>query len=296
MTIQGRERLVTDRDVDLNSVTPRFFQTLEIKMLMGRNFDERDSRPPGENGARSVIVNEAFVKRYLRGQDPLGVLVCQGSGPDAKPAIPIVGVVSDFAYRDLRGNSEEAFFPYFEDGSSSGTFYVRVRGRPEQALRVLRNIVHQADPALPVTAFTTLHEQVDRSLNTEHLLATLSSSFGALALLLSLVGLYGVMSFVVSQRTREIGIRMALGARRISTVWLVLRDASVMIAAGIAIALPCVWLLGRLIASQLFDVKPSDPAALGVVIVTLSLAALGAAFIPARRAAGVNPVDALRIE
>lgn len=296
MTIQGRERVITNRDVDLNSVTPAFFKTLNIKMLMGRNFDEHDSRPPHGSGARSAIVNEAFVKRYLRGQDPLGVLICQGSGPDAKPAIPIVGVVSDFAYRDLRGDSEQAFFPFLEDGSSSGTFYVKVRGTSEQAFRTLRNIVHQADPALPMTAFTTLNQQVDQSLNTEHLLATLSGSFGALALLLSLVGLYGVMSFVVTQRTREIGIRMALGAKRFSTVWLILRDASVMILVGIAIALPFVWALGRLIASQLFDVKPSDPAALGAAILILSLAALGAAFIPARRAASVNPADALRTE
>lgn len=296
MTIRGRERIITDRNVDLNSVTPPFFKTLGIKMLMGRNFDEHDSRPLGESDVRSVIVNEAFVKRYLQGQNPLGVFVCQGSGPDAKPDIPIVGVVSDFAYRDLRRGSEQAFFPFLEDGSSSGTFYVKVRGTPEQALRILRNIVHQADPALPMTAFTTLNEQVDQSLSTEHLLATLSGSFGALALLLSLVGLYGVMAFVVTQRTREIGIRMALGAKRLSTIWLVLRDASLMILAGIAIGLPFVWALGRLIASQLFDIKPSDPETLGAAILILSLAALGAAFIPARRAAGVNPADALRIE
>src|SRR6185437_686475 len=116
-------------------------------------------------------------------------------------------------------------------------FYVRVRGTPEGALRSLRAIVHNADPALPMTNFRTVDEQVSRSLNTEHLLATLSGSFGMLALLLSLVGLYGVMSFVVTQRTREIGIRLALGARRSSTVWLVLRDALVMIAAGIVIGL-----------------------------------------------------------
>ena len=125
-------------------------------------------------------------------------------------------------------------------------FYVRVRGTPEQAAQSIRSIVHQADPALPITYLRTVGEQVNRSLNTERILATLSGGFGALALLLSLVGLYGVMSFVVTQRTREIGIRIALGARGSAAVWLVLRDAMVMIAAGTAVALPSVGLLGRL--------------------------------------------------
>lgn len=133
-------------------------------------------------------------------------------------------------------------------------------------------------------------------MNTEHLLATLSGSFGALALLLSLVRLYGVMAFVVTQRTREIGIRMALGAKQFSIIWLVLGDASLMVLGGIAIGLPVIWALGRVIASQLFDVQPTDPAAFTAAILLLSVAALGAAFIPARRAARVNPVDALRVE
>jgi ABC-type antimicrobial peptide transport system permease subunit len=133
-------------------------------------------------------------------------------------------------------------------------------------------------------------------LNTEHLLATLSGSFGTLALLLSLVGLYGVMSFVVTQRTREIGIRLALGAKRSSTVWLVLRDAFTMITVGIAIALPSVWALGRLVESQLYDVRPTDPAAITAATFFLCLTALGAALIPAHRASAVNPTEALRFE
>ena len=128
------------------------------------------------------------------------------------------------------------------------------------------------------------------------MLAALSASFGTLALLLSLVGLYGVMSFVVTQRTREIGIRMALGATRIASVWLVLRDALMMIAVGIAIALPCVWALGRLVESQLYDIKPTDPATIAAATLTLCLATLGATLIPARRASTVNPTEALRFE
>jgi ABC-type antimicrobial peptide transport system permease subunit len=133
-------------------------------------------------------------------------------------------------------------------------------------------------------------------LNTEHLLATLAGGFSTLALLLSLVGLYGVMSFVVTQRTREIGIRLALGAGRWSAIWLVLRDALAMILAGIGIGSPLVWAMGRLVESQLYDVKPSDPAAIAIAILVLGSAGLAAAFLPARRASGVNPTDALRFE
>jgi ABC-type antimicrobial peptide transport system permease subunit len=117
-----------------------------------------------------------------------------------------------------------------------------------------------------------------------------------LALLLSLVGLYGVISFVVNQRTREIGIRLALGATRVSTIWLVLRDAMVMITAGTAIALPCVWALGHLVESQLYDVKPTDPVTIFAATLALCSTALGAALIPALRAAAVNPIEALRFE
>jgi ABC-type antimicrobial peptide transport system permease subunit len=149
---------------------------------------------------------------------------------------------------------------------------------------------------LPITYFRTLDEQIDRSLNTERMLAALSSTFGTLALLLSLVGLYGVMSYVVTQRTREIGIRLALGATRRSAIWLVLRDALVMIAAGTASALPCVWALGHLVESQLYDVKPTDPVTILAATLVLCSTALGAALIPARRASAVNPTDALRFE
>jgi ABC-type antimicrobial peptide transport system permease subunit len=149
---------------------------------------------------------------------------------------------------------------------------------------------------LPITYFRTLDEQVNRALNTERMLATLSVAFGALALLLSLVGLYGVMSFVVTQRTREIGIRLALGATRTSAIWLVLRDVLAMIGAGTAIALPCVWALGRLVESQLFGVKPTDPSAIAAATLLLTSAALGAGLIPACRASAVNPTDALRFE
>ncbi len=296
MTIQTDRRIATDRDVNLNAITPEFLATLGIRLVAGRDFDERDLKAAGDAGPRVALVNEAFVKRYLGGRNPLGTLICQGSGPDAKPTIEVVGVVADFSYRGLREESEQAYFPLLDGSDIGGQFYVKVRGTPAEAAQSIRSIVHNADPALPITYLRTVDEQVNRSLNTERILATLSGGFGALALLLSLVGLYGVMSFVVTRRTREIGIRIALGARASAAVWLVLRDAIVMIAAGTAVALPCIGVLGRLVESQLFGVTATDPVTITVTTLLLAAAAVSAALIPAYRAARVNPTDALRAQ
>ncbi|MEO8660307.1 MAG: FtsX-like permease family protein, partial [Bryobacteraceae bacterium] len=296
MTIQTTERIATDRDVHINAITPGFFTTLEVKLIAGRDFDARDTKPVGQRGERSAIVNQAFVKRYLPGRNPLGARICQGAGPDAKPNIEIVGVVADVSYRGLREENEQAYLPLFEGNDQAGAFYVRVRGTPERAFASIRTLVHNADPALPITYLRTVDEQVNRSLSAERILATLSAAFGTLALLLSLVGLYGVMSFVVTQRTREIGIRLALGATQRNALWLVLRDALVMIAAGTSIALPAVAALGRLVESQLFGVKPTDPLTIAAATLVLASAALAAALIPARRASTLNPTDALRFD
>jgi predicted permease len=300
MTIQTDRRSITDREVHLNSVTPGFFATLGARIVAGRDFDVRDTVPVGKGGARVAIVNEAFAKRYLDGRNPVGARICIGSGPDAKPDIEITGVMANISYRGVREEWEQVYFPMVTRAKDSfyegGNFYVRVQGSPAAASQAIRTILRKADPALPLSYFRTVDDQVRRSLNTERMLATISSSFGILALVLSLVGLYGVMSFVVTRRTREIGIRLALGCTRLATVWLVLRDALAMVGVGIAIALPCVWILGRLIQSQLYDVTPTDPATIAAAALILCASALAAAFVPARRASAVNPTDALRSE
>ena len=296
ITIEADQRISTDREVRMNAVTPGFFATLGTRIVAGRDFEERDSLPVSEGGQRVAVVNEALVKRYFGGRNPLGARICPWTGPDAKPDIEIIGIVANINYRDVRDEWEQAYFPMVRGEDSGGKFYVRVQGTPEAAFQSIRTILRNADPTLPVNYLRTLDEQVSRSLNTERMMAALSGSFGTLALLLSLVGLYGVMSFVVTQRTREIGIRLALGATRSAAVWLVLRQALVMIAAGIAIALPCVWILGRLVESQLYDVKPTDPATIAMATLILCVTTLGAALIPARRASAVNPTEALRFE
>jgi predicted permease len=295
-TVQTDHRIVSNRTVYFNAVSPGYFATLGVPLLAGRDFDQRDTRPVGEIGPRSAIVNEAFVKRYLAGRNPLGVLIARGGSSDIKPNSRIVGVVADMSYRGLRDHSEQVFFPLFEHDDTGATFYIKVRGAPEQAIPSIRRLVRQDDPRLPILWFRTLDDQVSRSLGTERMLAALSGSFGALALLLSLIGIYGVMSFVVTRRTREIGIRLALGATGGSAISLVLRDAAVMVAMGVAIALPCVAALGKLVQSQLFGVTATDPATIAAATLVLAAGTLAAAFIPAWRASNVNPTDALRLE
>jgi len=295
-TMQTDRRTVTDGTIYFNAVSPGFFSTLGVRVLAGRDFDQSDTNPVGKIGPRAAIVNQAFVKRYLAGRNPLGVLIARGGASNVKPDSVIVGVVADMSYRGLRDHYEQVFFPLFEHDDTGATFYIKVRGAPEQAIASIRRLIQHDDPRLPILWFRTLDDQVNRSLSTERLLAALSASFGALALLLSLIGLYGVMSFVVARRTREIGIRLALGATGASAIGLVLRDALVMIAAGMVIAIPCVAALGKLIQSQLFGVTATDPATDAAAALLLAAGALVAAFIPAWRASNVSPADVLRLE
>ena len=298
VTIQAGQRITTDRIVHLNAISRGFFIALGTRFVAGDDFEERDALPVSEGGRRVAIVNEAFVKRYLGGRNPLGMRIAVGTGPDVDPQAEIIGVVADISYRGVREEWEQAYFPLRDDESFFGGahFYLRMHGSLQAGLQSVRTVLQSVDPAMPIDYLRTLDEQVSRSLQTERMLAALSASFGTLALLLSLVGLYGVMSFLVTQRTREIGIRLALGATRFGTVWLMLRDALVMLAVGIAVALSCVWMLGRFVESQLYDIKPTDPAAIALATVILCSATLAAAVIPALRASRVNPTEALRFE
>jgi ABC-type antimicrobial peptide transport system permease subunit len=213
--------------------------------------------------------------------------------------VEIIGVVGGFSRRTLRDDRnslEQVFVPYWDRQSGGGAFYVTVRGKPEAAFASIRAAVAQVDPSLPVVDMITLDDRIDRSLATERMLATLSSGFGAIALLLSVVGLYGVISFVAAHRTQEIGIRMALGATRHSAVWLIARDALIMIGAGIVLALPCVWGLSRFVETQLFGVRAVDVPTVATASALLAIVALASAMLPAWRAASISPTQALRHE
>jgi len=210
--------------------------------------------------------------------------------------IEIVGVVSTFSYRGLREVDDQAFFPYFEGAFGGGSFWVRTRVPADTAFSSIRAAIRGINPALVIADMRTVDDQIDRTLVNERLLATLASGFAALAILLALLGVYGVTSFLVTRRTREIGIRVALGATRAAAAWVLLRDTMIMLAAGIAVALPIVWLVGRLIESQLFGVRPMDWGTVIAAAAAVALGALAASALPARRATSINPIEALRHE
>jgi ABC-type antimicrobial peptide transport system permease subunit len=222
-----------------------------------------------------------------------------GNQPNTATTIEIVGMVKDFSFRVVRADDEpdHVFFPFADSGplAGNGVFFVKTRGDQTSAMAAVRAAIEQVDPRLPIL-FRTLDGQVDRALRSERMLAVLSSAFGAVALLLSAVGLFGVMSFLVTRRTQEIGVRLALGATRRAAIWLVVRDALTMIAIGTAIAIPAAWTLRRLVETQLFGVSAFDGPTIAAAIAVLGIAALGATLLPAWRAASVNPTRALRLD
>ena len=296
LTIQSDERMVTDGSVYGLRVTPGYFAALGMRVIAGREFDERDTRDPESPGFRSAIVNESFARRYFGNRSPVGYRLGFGDRPDTATDIEIVGVVEDLSYISLRlTETEHVFFPFWDRQAEDGTFYLQVRGKPEFAFAAIRASVAELEPRLAVE-LTTFADRMDRSLMNERMLATLSSGFGMIALLLSVVGLYGLLSFVVTRRTQEIGVRLALGATRPNAVWLIVRDAVIMIGAGTIMALPCVWALSRLVEAELFGVSAVDGATIALASSLLALVALGAAMLPAWRAASVSPTEALRFE
>ena len=296
LTIHSDRRFVTDRVAHINAVSPGFYATLRAALLAGRDFDERDARAGSETAFRHAIVNESFARRYFGDRSPIGARLGFGNRPDTRTEMEIVGVVKTFSYRGLREVDDQVFVPFLERTNSGSNYYVRTRASSKAAFASIRAAARALDPALPVDELRTLDDQLDRALANERILAILATAFAALAVMLAVVGLYGVTSFVVTRRTREIGIRMALGATREAALWLVIRDTGVLVIAGIAIALPAVWGLGRLIESQLFGVGALDWVTIAACAALVVLAALAAAAVPARRASSLNPVEALRCE
>jgi predicted permease len=295
VTIEGYSAKPDERpDPHMQYCSPGFFKTLRIPVLLGRDFTDRDA-----TGAPKVaIVNQKFAKRYFGAAEPLGRHIGMGIDPGTKTDIEIVGVVGDTKYENMREEiPEEMYVPATQGGiGNGGTIYARVAGDRTRAFQTLRTEVSSVDSSVPVYDFRTLSDQLDISLLTERLLATLSTVFGVLATLLAALGLYGVMAFLVARRTREIGIRMALGAARQDVLWMVLRETLTVAAMGVAAGLVAAWPLTRLVQSQLFGVAPADlptlaAAALGIGVVTAL-----AGYVPARRATTIDPMRALRWE
>jgi predicted permease len=301
MTIEGRPADSGQRRLTLNNmITPGYFDAMSMRLVTGRGFDGRDERmtaaPRGTNAFRVAIANEAFVKQYLEGESAVGRHVGFGNDPGTPTPIEIVGVVSDAKYTSVRDEIQpQLFFPVLEWADPRYfVVFMRTNAEPAAMVPTARAVIHDLAPNLPLHDVQTLEQKLDQSLATERLLANLSAIFGLLATLLAMVGLYGVVAYMVTKRTREIGIRMAIGALARDVAWLILRDVAWTVAAGIALALPLAWASTRLVQGQLYGVTPIDPTAIGAAVSVLLIVATIAGLIPARRAARMNPTAALR--
>jgi predicted permease len=276
----------------VDAVGPGFFATMEIPLLAGREF--RDSDASG--APRVAIVNETMARYFFGDTNPVGRRF--GFGRDQATDIEIVGVVRDVRSLQLRDQAPRfVYVPYRQEPDVTQlTVYLRVAGGSGTSAAAVRQAAQRIDPNLPIFDMKSMAVQVDESLFVERMVAVLATAFGALAALLAALGLYGVMAYAVARRTREIGIRMALGAERSRVLWLVLREVAVMAGAGVACGLLAALYVTRRIESQLFGLSPTDAATLAAAVGLLLAVALLAGFVPARRATAIDPMVALRTE
>jgi predicted permease len=293
ITIEGSDPSQTSKAwAYMNHISPGYFQSLGTQLVAGRDFTWSDA-----HGTPKVcVVNQRFVKEYFPGKDPIGRRVGMGSDPGTKTDIEIVGVVRDFKYENMREEiGRQMYRPFQQMGYGlSMWFYVRTAADPAALAGALRSEVRALDANLPVYGMRTLEKQIERNLVIERLVAILSAAFGALATLLAVIGLYGVMAYLVGRRSREIGIRMALGAEAGHVVRMILGEVSVLVGLGVALGLGGALALTRLVRAQLFGITPWDPGVIAAAIVGLSTVALLAGLLPALSASRADPVRALR--
>ncbi|HYP13896.1 MAG TPA: ABC transporter permease, partial [Bryobacteraceae bacterium] len=292
ITVEGhRAKDGEDMQAFMNGLSPGYFSTMGIPLIDGRDFDRRDIK----EDAKVVIVNQSFAKHYFGDKTAVGRRIGRGSKPSTKLDTEIIGVVEDSLYEGPReGVRRQVFVPNW--GKGSAAFYVRSSVGSAAAYAALRNEVRRLDGSMPVYEMKTLEAQLDQTLLTERLIALLSAGFGLLATLLAAIGLYGVMAFVVARRTKELGLRMALGAQPGSVVWLVMKEVLILLAIGLAVGVPSAMALGRFVSTQLYGIKAHDPWIAGVTILVLIAASTLAGAIPARRASRIDPILALRYD
>jgi predicted permease len=295
MSVEGHQaKDGEDLQAFMNSVSPGYWKTMGLTLLEGRDFDQRDQ---GEKSS-VAIVNRKFARHFFGDHSPVGRRIGFGSGPRSKLDIEIIGLAEDSLYEGPReGVHRQAFIPFLQsDYPAPAAFYARTSTSSSSMFAAIRRKIAELDAAMPVFGMKTLENQLDETLNTERLIALLSAAFGALATVLAAIGVYGVMAFAVARRTREIGLRMALGAGRGSVVWMVMRDALLLLGIGLAIGVPAAYLLSRYVGSQLYGVKPNDLSTGAMALILLAVVAAGSGFLPARRASTIDPNQALRHE
>jgi putative ABC transport system permease protein len=284
-----------DMHVFRNSVGPGYFSAMGIPLLSGREFREGDTA----GSPKVAIINELMAQKYFRGRNPVGMHMVWGQhNPPVPLDIEIVGVVQNSKHEDLRDQGHPFVYqPYSQDPDiGASTFYVRTSQDSLALMGSIRQLVASVDSNLPTFGVKTLAEQADESVYADRLLTFFSLCLGLLAALLAAIGLYGVLAYMVARRTREIGIRLAVGAEPKDVSWLVLREVMRMSGVGLAIGLVVAFVLGRFVQSQLYGVKASDPLVFLAAAVLLAAVAFVAGWLPARKAANVDPIVALRYE
>jgi putative ABC transport system permease protein len=295
VTVQGYNAPPDEEyDIEEPTINPAFFHAMQIPVLAGRTFTEDDdaTHPP------VAIVNETFAKHYFSGAAAaVGKQVAKGAG-NHLVFMTIVGVTRDTRHENLRIASPPTMFTPLRQATSPDQLYLYVRTamQPEQSFAVIRQAIKQIDPGLAVDSMRTMDDQIDTTLSSERMIELLAISFGLLATVLAGVGLYGVLAYSTTQRTREIGIRIALGSSRLQVSRLVLLDVLKLAGIGVVVAIPCSILLAHTLRSQLYGVSSADPYTLCAVVLLIAFVALVAALIPARRASSVDPTIALRNE
>ena len=282
-----------DEEVNHNVVGPRYFATMGIPLLVGRVFGPQDT----ERSPKVAVINETMARRFFPDGSPIGRRFGIGDDPKHSDDIEVVGVVKDAKYESLRERMRPAaYYPYTQRIGYYYDFEVRYSGDPQAIISAVRRAVGEADRSLPITYGNTLARQVDRSITSQTLVAQLSTFFGVLAVFLACIGIYGLMSYAVSRRTNEIGVRLALGARRSSLLWMVMRESLTLVMIGLVAGLGAALAATRVVASQLYGLKPHDPTTVAVAMCLLLAVAAFASFVPARRASQVDPMAALRYE
>jgi putative ABC transport system permease protein len=295
ITIEGRQNLDSDdKHVNYDAVSPNYFSTMKIPLLSGREFNAGDNA----KSTKVAIINEAMVKEFFPKRNPIGVHFAMGSGDNAKPDIEIVGVVKDTKESHVRDADGPFFYqPYSQFGKLFGmSFYVRTQQDSLLIANTLRETVRGADVNLPVYELKTVQRVVDEDLFAERVIAGLSAAFGGLAALLSALGIYGVLAYLVVQRTREIGIRVALGAAAGHVRGLVFKEVGWMVLAGALVGLPAAYGLARLSESMLYGVHAGDLPVYAAALGIICFVALAACYVPSRRATRIDPIVALRYE
>jgi predicted permease len=285
--VVGQEKI----QVDINVVSSGYFDTVGLPLVRGRGFTDGD-----RDGAPAVaVVNEVMARRFWPDQNPLGRRF--GLTRPAGREVEVVGVVRDGKFRNFRDTHRPCFYlPLAQSARSQMNLEVRTAGDPMALVAAIRGEVRAVDAAIPLTDVLTLETIRERGMSQERLIASLLTGCGGVALLLAAIGIYGVMAFAVAQRTREIGIRMALGARAGEVAAAVLRRCGLLALGGLVIGLGAAFALNRLIAGLLYGVSPTDPAIFTGIALVLLLMALVAGYIPARRASRIDPMEALRHE